>query len=394
MATQRVTRFLSVLLLVPALLASPAAAQSTRTEEIAGQQAEKAKSLGTEGPSDAERIIRQVLLSPLLSGGDGVYPWFGSVYSGTGMGLGVGYLERLQKAAFFNVQAGLSINGSMVLRGTFAAPELWRVVQFNANAQWLEAKGVSYYGFGQDSLKENRETFDFAPKDIGVNATVKPLRNVFVTGSYTFVNFDTTRETPMFPPEQSPGMNEELNFHVTRATIAYDWRQSPGYATRGGYYRAAFEHNEESAGLPYNFNLQEYEVVQLVPLVREQFVFAVRGLATLADPQGNQEIPVMLTPILGSGSTLRGYSNRRFADRNRVLLTGEYRWRPSRYLDMALFYDTGMVARDPSEFTFSKFDSAWGLGARFHGPAFTAFRVEIARGREGIRLVFAGSQPF
>jgi hypothetical protein len=218
MATQRVTRFLSVLLLVPALLASPAAAQSTRTEEIAGQQAEKAKSLGTEGPSDAERIIRQVLLSPLLSGGDGVYPWFGSVYSGTGMGLGVGYLERLQKAAFFNVQAGLSINGSMVLRGTFAAPELWRVVQFNANAQWLEAKGVSYYGFGQDSLKENRETFDFAPKDIGVNATVKPLRNVFVTGSYTFVNFDTTRETPMFPPEQSPGMNEELNFHVTRAT--------------------------------------------------------------------------------------------------------------------------------------------------------------------------------
>ena len=54
----------------------------------------------------------------------------------------------------------------------------------------------------------------------------------------------------------------------------------------------------------------------------------------------------MLAPFLGSGSTLRGFANRRFTDRNRMLLTGEYRWRPSRYLDMALFMDAGQVAAD------------------------------------------------
>jgi hemolysin activation/secretion protein len=102
----------------------------------------------------------------------------------------------------------------------------------------------------------------------------------------------------------------------------------------------------------------------------------------------------MLAPFLGSGSTLRGYANRRFTDRNRMLLTGEYRWRPSRYLDMAIFYDTGQVAHDRGDFRASLFESAWGLGARFHGPNFNALRIEVARGREGIRLVFAGSQPF
>ena len=112
--------------IVALLLASPAAAQSTRVDTIAEQQAEKAKELGTEGPSDAELIIRRVLLSPLLSGGDGVYPWFGSVYGGSGMGVGVGFLKRLEKASYFNVQTGISINSSMVMRGTFAAPELWR----------------------------------------------------------------------------------------------------------------------------------------------------------------------------------------------------------------------------------------------------------------------------
>ena len=115
-----------LLLIVIVMLAPAAAAQSTRVDTIAEQQAEKAKGLGPEGPSEAERIIRQVLLSPLLSGGDGVYPWFGSVYGGSGMAGGVGFLKRFPNASYLNFQSGISINSSMVMRGTFAAPELWR----------------------------------------------------------------------------------------------------------------------------------------------------------------------------------------------------------------------------------------------------------------------------
>jgi len=63
--------------------------------------------------------------------------------------------------------------------------------------------------------------------------------------------------------------------------------------------------------------------VQLVPLVREQFVLAGRALMTFTQADDGDQVPVMMSPFLGSGSTLRGYSNRRFTDRNRVLLTGE-----------------------------------------------------------------------
>lgn len=48
-------------------VASPAVAQSTRVEAIAEQQAQKAKQTGPEGPSEAEMIIRRVLLSPPVS---------------------------------------------------------------------------------------------------------------------------------------------------------------------------------------------------------------------------------------------------------------------------------------------------------------------------------------
>jgi hypothetical protein len=375
--------------------AVPSTAQTTRVEAVAEEQAEKAKTLGPEGPSDAERIVRRILLSPLLSGGEGLYPWFGSVFGGSGMGVGAGYLKRFENASFFNVQTGISINNSTVLRGGFAAPALWRgKMQFDTTGQWLKARDVSFYGFGQDSAAEDRERFDYTPKDIGASVTLRPQRFLSVTGGYTFMNFDTTREAPLFSAAEAPGMDEELNFNIVRGTVAFDWRTSPGYSTRGGLYRATFERNQETKSLPYSFTSQEYEVVQLVPLVREQFVLAARGLVTMTTADDGSEVPVMLAPFLGSGSTLRGFSTRRFTDRNRMLLTGEYRWRPSRYIDMALFLDAGQVAADRRDFDLSEFDVAWGLGARFHGPHFTALRLEVARGREGIRLIFAGSQPF
>ena len=381
--------------IVAVLIASTAAAQSTRVGTIAEQQAEKSKELGTEGPSEAEMIIRRVLLSPLLSGGDGLYPWFGSVYGGSGMGLGVGFLKRLENASFFNLQTGISINSSMVMRGTFAAPKLWRdMLQMDANIQWLDAHDVSFYGLGQDSSKDTRDSYDFNPLELSTNVTLKPLRHVFMTGSYSYTPIDTQREVPVFGTADSPGLDQELTFHVTRATFAYDWRPAPGYSTRGGYYRASFERNFESSGQPYSFTLQEYEVVHQLPLVREQFVLAGRALMTLTDADAGHDVPVMLAPYLGSGSTLRAFGNRRFTDRNRVLVNGEYRWRPSRYLDMAIFVDAGQVAAERHQFEVKQFDVNWGIGARFHGPAFNALRVEVSRGREGFRLTFAGSQPF
>ena len=49
-------------------------------------------------------------------------------------------------------------------------------------------------------------------------------------------------------------------------------------------------------------------------------------------------------PDLGGSHTLRGYPTWRFRDRNRLLLTGEYRWTAGPFVDMALFLDAGKVA--------------------------------------------------
>ena len=80
-------------------------------------------------------------------------------------------------------------------------------------------------------------------------------------------------------------------------------------------------------------------------------------------------MPYFLLPSLGSGSTLRGYSSWRFRDRHAMLLSGEWRWIPNRMaIDMAFFYDTGMVAPRLDAITFGSFVSDFGVGMRFHSP--------------------------
>jgi outer membrane translocation and assembly module TamA len=380
---------------IAVVVALPAAAQSTRVEAIAEAQKKKAEQLGVEGPSQAEMVVRRVLLSPLLTGGDGIYPWFGSVFGGTGMAIGAGYLKRIEQGGHFNMQAGVSLNSSLLTRLTFAAPELWRGrLHVEGTAQWIDARDVSFYGLGPDTDKADRQRYDYSPKELSATATLRPRRYLFMTGGYAHINLETERDLPLLPPQEMPGIDNELRYHVARGLVAFDTRQSPGYTTSGTYVSASVERHHERAGQPYSFVMREFEAAQFLPLVREQFVIALRGLVTTTSTGAGHEVPFMLAPYLGSGSTLRGFSNRRFTDRNRLLVSGEYRWRPSRYLDMALFIDAGQVAADRHDFRMGDLETAWGIGARFHGPLVTAFRIEAARGREGTRLIFAGSQVF
>lgn len=391
-----------VALIVVTLAAGPAAAQSTRVEAIAEEQRAKAARLAPEDANTAEQVVVRILNSPLLSGDGGAYPWFGSVYAGTGFAAGGGYLRRLAGGGSLHGVAGLSVTNSKLLEGRFTAPGLWRgLLRIDGVARWFDARDLDFYGLGQDTPDEHELEYDMQPAEAGVNATVTPIRGLHLTAGYSRLDIRSNPDTPDDPDDvprtevsQPPGLGVPLGFHVTRATLAVDWRTSPGYSTRGGFYRVTRTHHAESSGRPFSFDTTEMEVVQLVPLVREQFVLAARGVMTLTSAGAGQDVPFMLTPHLGGGSTLRGFANRRFTDRHRALVTGEYRWRPSRYLDMAVFLDAGQVAGTRHDFDLGAFDTSWGLGARFHGPTFTALRIEVARSREGVRLLFSGGQVF
>jgi hypothetical protein len=143
-----------------------------------------------------------------------------------------------------------------------------------------------------------------------------------------------------------------------------------------------------------SFDRVEAEIVQHIPILRENWVVSLRGrMETTLDI--DDQVPFFLLPSLGSGSTLRAYSSWRFRDRHSLLMSAEWRWIPNRLgMDMAIFYDTGKVARRRADLDFDGLESNIGVGIRFHGPTATPLRIEIAKGNEGLHLVFGGSAAF
>ena len=61
---------------------------------------------------------------------------------------------------------------------------------------------------------------------------------------------------------------------------------------------------------------------------------------------------------------------------------------------MALFYDMGKVTPRWDDLSLNGLKSNFGVGVRFHTPLATPLRIELAKGREGLNLVFSGSAAF
>lgn len=383
-------------LLLFLLSAVPSAAQQTRAELIAAAQAEKAAQLGPEQPGAAERAVVRVMSSPLLAGTGGVYPWFGSIYPGAGFSGGIGYLRRYPRTMRLSLVGAVSIKGSTLLEADVSGPTFARrTLRPRVGVNVTRVKDLAYYGTGPESVAEARVPFDFTPLALEGGLTWTPVDWLEVDGGYRALSFETSGgEAPPFPLPLASGFGQDLQYDVPSASIVADWRPYSGYSTEGGFLRASVADYRERDDQPYAFREIELEAVQLVPILREQFGLAFRGLATFTDPDPGHAVPFVLLPTVGSGNTVRGYPNRRFADENRLVLTGEYRWRPSRYLDMAIFMDAGQVAPERTGLALRRLKTSWGIGARFHGDTFNALRFDLARSREGFVLVVTTGQPF
>jgi hypothetical protein len=386
--------------LAAALGPAAAEAQDTRAAAIAEAQAVKAAQLAPYEPSKAERVAAEVKRR-LFESPQGFYPWTGSVYSGGGFTLGAGYRRFYGDRAFWDARGLLSAKAYKLIELTTDAPGLaGGRVSLRAVGGWRDATQVSFYGVGGDTAPEAKSNFRLRQAYVGGTFRARgPGPVVFDAGlfyeDYTLGSGSGSSPSieDAFDAATAPGLGDNPAFtHLTLAG-GIDWRPSPGYARRGGLYALSYDTYLDAGGT-YTFDRLQADVVQHLPILRENWVLSFRGTVrtTLDD---DAVVPYFLLPALGSGSTLRAYPSWRFRDRHSLLLTGELRWVPSRlFLDLALFYDAGKVAGELEHLDLHGLVHDVGIGVRFHGPISTPLRIELARGREGFNVVFSGAAAF
>jgi hypothetical protein len=394
-------RLLCLACVVYVYLAIPVSvrAQETRADVIAAQQAQKAKDLNPYTPGRVE-VVFEELRRRFVEQPNGIYPYFGSVYGG-GFMLGAGYRRLVGEASQWYVHGLYSIRQYKLLEvGTASRGHAGGRLSFTTRVGFRDATQLPFYGLGMQTPLSDRANTRLVQTYAEGAARVTPIRFVVLTGSVAVEDFRQreplgTRPSvsAVFSPLTTPGLDAEPTYLHSGGSAAIDWRTSPGYSRRGGYYGAAV-HNYADRDDTYSFSRLDVDLIQHLPIWRETWALSLRGRiqSTLGD---SDVVPFFLLPSLGSGDTLRAYNSWRFRDRHSLLTTAEWRWFPNKNgFDMALFYDAGKVASRRGDLDFEGLTSNVGIGARFHGPAVTALRMELARGSEGWNAIFAADAAF
>ncbi len=405
--------FLLLLMSFSAFLCDTARAQSSREDEIAQQQAEKAKTLKPYTPSTAERILMRA--QNFLQAPQNFYPLIPSTYPSGGFALGAGYRRRYGDNGWFDVHGGYSLLSYKMLDGTIHLPEFGDgAFQTDINAHYVDATQVRYFGIGNDTSKDVETNYGFKPITFGITETVSPTWWLGFGGGIDYVSYETrigdgstpSTEQVFDPVFGAPGLFTDFTYTRPRGYVEIDWRTTQNlerhdrprfgvtYATSGGFYRMDYTRYSEQDLSGFDFNRVDAEIDQFIPLVRANWVIALRALASTTDINDGDVIPFFLLPTLGGGSELRGYPNFRFTDRNRMLLTAEYRWTASKFVDMAIFYEVGKVAPTRSDLDLNDLHDSYGIGIRFHAPRVTALRFDVAHSDEGTRFIISGGPSF
>jgi ATP:ADP antiporter, AAA family len=366
------------------LIAAPASAQGSREEHLAAQRKEKSEHLTEYKPDAVERRLGRVESTMSTFSRDGLYPFVGGVMPGGGMAVGPGYRGRYADSGTWDVHGAWSFRNFRAIDAAMQLPALaGGKVRFSVAAKRLDAPRLAFYGIGADSSTADRRDLSYASTTFDVAATVQPTTLLAVGSGLEAMQFDTKLAGAALNPQ----------YRRTRLFAEIDSRTSPGYTRHGGLYRVEWSDYRATNG-GSSFQRTDSEVQQFVPLLRENWVIALRALTSITNSASAGDVPYFLLPDLGGSDTLRGYSSWRFRDRNRLLLSGEYRWTAGPLADMALFLDAGQVAPRAADFGISHFKKTYGIGLTLHTMTTSITRIDLARTPEGNSVVFAFSPRF
>jgi hypothetical protein len=380
------------------LVASPASGQQSRADEIAQKQAEKSKNLAPNTATFGERALNW--FEDHFTDPNTAYLTFGGIYPTGGFAPGVA-VRRAMGHARLNVGGAFSVRGYKLAHASLRFPELaGNKLELDTRARWVDATQVPFYGLGNESIKDNRVNYGLRSLDVGASVTLKPVSWYRIGAGLLSRQLENREGVGRHPsietlhsPLTAPGLFSEPQYRQATVFTAIDWRESPGYTRRGGFYAIGLDEFRDSDD-NFTFRVVEADLQQYIPMLKEHWVLAFRALVQTTDADSGQVIPYYLLPSLGGAHTLRGYGDFRFQDRHLLLLSAEYRWLPSRVVDMAIFVDSGKVTAERRDLDLDGLKTTYGIGIRFHGPTFTPLRADLARGDDGIRLHVTGGFTF
>jgi outer membrane protein assembly factor BamA len=400
----------SSVVLAACVYATSVGAQESRADLLAEQRDAKAKQIEVAEPAPAPGVLERTVswAERKFNDGsgqrDGLYPEMSGMIAGAGLAAGPGYRHRLfGDRAQVDMSAAVSWRRYGMMQTRLEWPALFNNrLSLGGQVKYQDFTQVNFFGVGDDSLKSSQTDYQLKDLDVVGFATLRPkpwlsiggragfLRNVSIEAGKSTLYPATTG---IFTEATAPGLIHEPDYLHADVFVEADSRDVPGYPTSGGQYRLAASTYHDRLFSQYSFHRVEADAVHYVPIFHKNWVVALRGRVALSEAGRSQVIPFYLLPTLGGSSSLRGFEDYRFRDRDLMLFSAEYRWPLFRAMDGALFYDAGRVAPSAAGLVHQPLHTDYGVGFRVHSSTHTLVRLDVARGPEGTRTLLTFSAP-
>ena len=257
-----------------------------------------------------------------------------------------------------------------------------------------------FFGVGPDSSNAARSDYNIQDQALDVVAGHQLTRWLSLQArvGHTTVaisrgnqdRFPDSRD--LFDETTAPGVSSRTQYFHVETGLALALEGDPGLpAAELELKFAQFDDLDEDR---FNFNRVSADARGFLPLGSRQRTLAARVFVSRDRAASGSEVPFYYMQTLGGQDTLRGYRNFRFADTNVLYMSAEYRWEAAAGIDLALFYDTGKVFPDQSDFNFKNLRNTYGFGIRGKSLRRVVFRLDVGVSDEGTRLFIAFSPSF
>jgi hypothetical protein len=275
--------------------------------------------------------VRQALIEQP----SGFYPYFDQRLQWRRLHVGRRVSTVHGDRAHWNIAGHYSLKGYKLIRADAVAPGLLAGhVDLRSTVGWRDATQVRYHGLGIESPADMDTAFRMQQTFGGGDATAHIDRWLHLTAGASYEHYaihdptgDLTSVQDVFTADAAPGVGVDPSYIHSFASVALDWRR-PGAddARSGGLYQVT-RHFWKDVNSTYSFDRLDSEVVQHVPILRENWVISLRGRleSTLDRHRTGAVLPAALAwqrqhaarlrQLRGTGSSATTASARAFMDR-------------------------------------------------------------------------------
>lgn len=291
---------------------------------------------------------------------------------------GIGSVFRMlrffSRDSFLKIDAGSSTEGYNQFKVHYEQRRLGpnRFLYFRGLFRYDTDLSQRFYGLGNDTDEDAESTYVFRKTQAGATIGLELPLDVSIELRERVVSYgvgpgrlEDVASTKARHPDVFGVNDGRLTVLTHQIRLTYDGRDSADNPTEGVFGQFTYDVADNTLGGSVGFNRFRLELVAHLPLWRKRFITVFRVAAWLMT---GEDIPFYELTSVGGRSTVRGYGEGRFVDKNGFVANVEERIRLYELVlagnriqvQVAAFLDVGRVYAGGEGFTLR--DSKFAVG--------------------------------